>query len=433
MSLLPKSLKMLPGLLLLSVLAARAADVPYRTAPIDDRIRTLQVYRADSWEEEPVIGLDTDRQVLIAFDEMSHDFRQMGYRLLHCDARWMPSGLHEMEYMEGFSENEFPEGQVSQGTLVEYTHYELMLPNDDVRLKLSGNYAVEIFDRDDPQQILACACFSVLDARFTLNARVNAQTDRGYNERFQQVEFELYPSGNRLDRPDTDLKVVVRQNRRRDTEVWNVQPLMTGADRLVYRHRPELVFEGGNEYRRFDISNFKLAGYGVDRLEFRRPLYHAFLWPDQPRVLGYTYDQDQNGRYLVRARQAFDDSRCEADYLWVHFSLPMPQALPGDGGLYLLGDLTDGRPGQARMTYNADTRAYEQELLLKQGAYNYLYVWRQASEDAAGNAAEIPASRVEGSYWNTGNEYQIYVYYRPFGADYDALCGYVSFSSASTQ
>ena len=36
----------------------------------------------------------------------------------------------------------------------------------------------------------------------------------------------------------------------------------------------------------------------------------------------------------------------------------------------------------------------------------------------------VTALPLEGSHWQTQNEYGIYVYYRPFGGRYDQLVGY---------
>jgi hypothetical protein len=39
----------------------------------------------------------------------------------------------------------------------------------------------------------------------------------------------------------------------------------------------------------------------------------------------------------------------------------------------------------------------------------------------------ISVKKTEGSFWESRNKYDIYVYYRPFGARYDRLVGVESF------
>jgi hypothetical protein len=70
------------------------------------------------------------------------------------------------------------------------------------------------------------------------------------------------------------------------------------------------------------------------------------------------------------------------------------------------------------MKYNAGGRRYELSLLLKQGYYNYQYLL-QASPDSPGDETMI-----EGSHWETENEYSVYLYYKETGGLYERLVGW---------
>ena len=69
------------------------------------------------------------------------------------------------------------------------------------------------------------------------------------------------------------------------------------------------------------------------------------------------------------------------------------------------------------MKYNPETHAYEGSQLLKQGAYNYQYLY-VAPGSTAGSTAQA-----EGNYYETENEYLILIYNRAFGERYDKLIG----------
>ena len=69
------------------------------------------------------------------------------------------------------------------------------------------------------------------------------------------------------------------------------------------------------------------------------------------------------------------------------------------------------------MKYNPETHAYECARLLKQGAYNYQYLY-VAPGSTVGSTAQA-----EGNFYETENEYLILVYHRPFGERYDRLIG----------
>ena len=70
---------------------------------------------------------------------------------------------------------------------------------------------------------------------------------------------------------------------------------------------------------------------------------------------------------------------------------------------------------ESRMTYNAQLKCYEKILLLKQGGYNFVYAFKEKGKKQA------TLLRTEGSYWQTENEYTIFVYHRGFGERYDKL------------
>ena len=82
-----------------------------------------------------------------------------------------------------------------------------------------------------------------------------------------------------------------------------------------------------------------------------------------------------------------------------------------DGNVYLNGELYNNvLDEKSKMGYNPETHQYEKSVLLKQGSYNYQYLF-------------VP---IEGNFFQTENEYSIYVYYCPMGARYDRLIGVTS-------
>lgn len=433
------------GILLFCLLLMPCAAQSYRNAILAEDIHGLEVNKEGQWNANPVIVLNSGEKIHVSFDQLSHDYKRYAYRLIHCNADWTASGLNELEYLEGFSLQDINQYSTSEGTLTDYTHYELELPNDQLKLELSGNYALLLTDRDRQQEILAVACFSVLERRISIKAEVSRSTDLGYNTAYQQLNFILNTTANQIERPETDLKILVRQNRRPDNEVFGIQALMNSANEIRYEHLPELVFEGGNEYRRFEIGSYKFAGLGVDKIRFEQPCYHAHLMESAVRNGAYSFDKDQNGRFYVRNFDAEDKQQTRADYFWVHFYLKAPESL-SETDIYLQGDFTYAPfDNQYKMKYNAQNGCYENSLFLKQGAYNYQYLSKSKAtsgttknlNSSAGSVTSAIAGKkdlgstfpVEGSFWETENEYQIFVYYRPIGADYDALIAYDEFSS----
>ena len=259
---------------------------------------------------------------------------------------------------------------------------------------------------------VAVACFRVVEPCMGLNVAVTGNTDIDTNLSHQQVSFVLnYPPGEVVD-PTTEIKPYIYQNSRTDNHVALVKPTYVTPGRLEYVHNRALIFPAGNEYRRFEVINMHYATQGVDRMSYFAPYYHATLFADAPRR-NYSFDMDHDGRYLIRYNLA-QDTDTEADYLFVHFTLDMPRRTGGD--FYLTGEFTyNSFTPEYKMEYDEAEQAYEATVMLKQGAYDFMYLWVPEGSEVGQTG---PA---EGNFYETENEYQVYIYHRPFGGRYDRL------------
>ena len=379
-----------------------------------DMINTLRAVSDGNWERAQIITLGSDETIEFSFDQMSHEYHRFTYHLTHCDAQWKPSNLIESEYMEGFNDQPIDNWQNSLNTTFDYTHYSLTIPNSEVTPKLSGNYRLSI--QEDGQEV-AWFRFMIVEDRHNLQATVDGNTDIDTRKSHQQVNMTVSLNGLNVTNPDREIYTVVMQNRRFDNAVLNPQPTYNAGSRLTYDHCRALIFPAGNEFRRFEIVNMYDYFKNVDRVTFHDPYYHADLIEDT-RHHAYTFDYDHNCRYLIRYNQA-SDSDTEADYLFVHFSLASDR-LSG-GKMYVSGHFNGGSIGpEWEMDYNSQTGRYEAAILLKQGAYDYQYLWVEENKTLG------QTKPAEGDWYETKNEYLILLYYRQRGSRYDRLISTLS-------
>lgn len=381
-----------------------------------DNLKTLRVEVNGLWDQPPVVPIGGNNRVEISFDDMQHTYVRRTYHITHCNADWTPSDLLENEYLDGFNDRPIEQYEPSMNTTMMYNHYTLRLPNDDVRLKVSGNFIVDIYEDGDDEAV-ARACFSVLDSKVDARLTVSANTDIDQYASHQQVSLGLNYFTYNVHRPEEELRPVVLQNRRWDTRVDVGRPSSLRSTELFYEHKDELIFDAGNEYRRFEILDEYVPTMRVESMSYYEPYYHATIMADEPRR-NYIYDEDQDGRFLVRnGDNTYNET--ESDYFITHFQLNMPEI---EGGkVYLNGDLTyDSYSEEYEMEYDPNSEAYMIELPLKQGSYNYQYVFVPDGYDR-GDVTET-----EGNFYQTENEYAVYVYHRPFGGRYDHLVGFTT-------
>jgi len=399
----------------LSITILASAQV-YRTQPISPEIHTVQVNVNENASLNPVVKLGSRDKISIRFDRISDDsFNRLRYRIIHCDAFWKPSrSISEIDYLNGFNDNLIDDYEPSVNTTVEYTHFSLSIPNEDLSIKLSGNYALEVYDEDNPDDILLTACFSILDSRLAIGASVSSNTDIDSNRNHQQLSFTIHHQGMNIRDPQAELFVFAQQNNRLDNERSQLKPTYINPGKLIYEHNRNLIFEAGNEYRRFETSSYRYNGMNVAHIEYKRPGYIMDIVKNKVRAgRTYSYDQDQNGRNFIRTNES-DHSNTQSDYFTTNFTLEMDQPLNED--IYINGNFTYNTfSDKYRMEYDYNDKVYRLSLLLKQGLYNYQYLSR--------NGNSFSTAKVEGNYFEAENEYTIYVYYRPTGQRYDSLIG----------
>ncbi len=404
--------------ILLSCLAvAEAWALDTRTATFNERVKSLQVRLAADEMAPPVILLDTGDQLIFSFDHLAEERSYLRYRLIHCNADWQPSVLVDTEFLDGFNEGRIDDYDYSQMTTTHYVHYELTIPNAEVAPKVSGNYLLQVYSDDNPDDLWLQCRFMVSEQTAGILSEVTSRTDRSINESHQQLSVIVDTEHSDVADPYNDIILQVQQDGRLDNEATITHPLrMSGRRQAVYEHLPQLIFEAGNEYRRFETVSVTYPGMRVDDIMYSEPYYHATLTTDEPRdAARYQYDQTQFGRYKVREYNS-DRSDIEADYVVVHFTLDMPYI--DDAMVFIDGDMVNRRfDPESLMTFNRATGRYERAMLLKQGSYNYQYLVLPSGKNTATTAP------IEGNYYETAHEYLIKVYARSPGQRYDRLIG----------
>ena len=404
-------------MMVVATLFTLRSEVDTTTGIFDRRFRTLKTEVEDNFMSPPVIRLGTNDRILVKFDEIGEDNSYLEYRLIHCDADWQPSRLIESEYLEGFNSVRIEDYAYSTATFVHYVNYLIAFPNEDLQIKHSGNYLLQVYDPERPEETLLQTRFQVTENRARIEGNVTSRTDMGHNTYWQQLAFEIDCQGIGEFNPYQDIIVYVTQNNREATKRRIMTPLRVSGDKIIYEHLNDLVFGASNEYRRFESVSNSFPGMRVDSLRYMGSNYHVWLKVDEPRQsASYSYDQTQHGRFLVREYNS-TDSDIGADYITVHFLLECPELPAYD--IYLDGEFTHDRMDKEnQLTYDHRVGGYVAEVPLKQGAYNYQYVTRSRQ------TGEISTSTIEGDKYETLNEYGIAVYFRPPGARADRLISY---------
>ena len=393
-------------------------QTPVGDETFSEDIHTILI-RSSTWElSSPVVELGSEQRLELLFDDLSGIARNYAYSFVHCDASWNKSDLQPQEYLSGIGQGTISESSSSINTSYGFIHYRLEFPQEECMPVLSGNYALEVFDADNPDRIVFTRKFYVIEKKMQLTGKVRQALPGEFRETGQQVEFSVKYDNFPIADPVRDLVVMIRQNGRNDRILNNLKPSYSAQGTIEYADPEEGIFPGGNEFRTLDIKSMKYQTENTAGIDFQNQHYHVFLKHDKNRDnSSYFTKTDLNGNFFINQEKS-REKHLEADYVYVHFFLD--QAIPLQDDVYVFGKFSDWAcTKENRMKYNVAGNCYEAVILLKQGLYDYEFVTLDKTTGKPDD--EI----FEGSYYETGNDYEIYVYLHDNRSRYDRLIGYL--------
>src|SRR5574344_226042 len=377
------------------------------------QIKSLQVVVNEDWLSPPIMTLGGGNTLNIDFDDLTHTFQRYTYKIEHCEADWTVSNeIFESDFMEGFNNNNIEDYEESLNTTVLYNHYSLTIPNDKCKLKISGNYKLTVYNDETDEKVLS-ACFSIVEPLMGVSMEVTPNTDIDVNKSHQQVNINVSYGTINVTDPAGQIKTVVMQNGRWDNAVIDVKPNYIMNNQLKWIHNRSLIFDGSNEYHKFELLDVHYPTMGIDNIRFIDNFYHCNLFQNEPRM-NYVYDADANGAFYIRNKNNEENERL-CDYVWVHYSLKCDRI---NGRVFVNGVWTnDLFTPEYEMKYNEIGKCYEASILQKQGYYSFQYL--ALNDD--GSTSYMPE---EGSFYQTENKYQALVYYKGTGERTYRLVGY---------
>ncbi len=401
-----------------------AQDDYYATTSIryDDyvykkNIKTVQLQDPNFDLSQPLINLHSTETLKLSFDELGTELESYSYTFIHCNANWEPSDLLSSEFIDGFAENTINDYRFSTNTIQKYIHYNAIFPTNATRFLKSGNYILKVYKDNNPEDLVLTRRFMVYENKISITAHVNMASiieDRHYK---QEIDFTIDHPGYAITNPYSDLKIVLTQNNRWANFKSGLKPVYVKDEQLVYDYDQENVFAGGNEFRNFDIKSIHYHSENIASIKTDSFGNHVTLLADEKRAFKqYSTQRDIDGNFVIKIQEG-SNSEVDADYCAVSFFLPYNDVLT-DGNLYVYGAYNGWScTPENLMHYNSKRMGYECTLYLKQGYYNYEYVFFKDDQQ------EIDETLIEGSHSATENDYSIFVYHRFPGTFYDQLIG----------
>lgn len=368
----------------------------------------------DSQLDAPVVSLSDSRSLILLFDDIAYDPEQYSAKLIHCDADWQQSALRNNDFSVNFNEFNIQEYSYSVNTRIPYIHYAFTVP----RVTKSGNYVLKVYRNRNEEDVILTRRFMVFEELFTVGAAIVPPTETEDRRALQQVNVAVNYSNVDLIDPSTQVKVLIRQNQRWDNAKFLTKPTFLNQISKSIRYEPfdgSSTFRAGNEFRFVDLRFIRATGVNIADVKVEETMILANALLDKPRPGGvYSQYLDLNGQYLVFTNDRVGGNpEVESEYIYTTFYFQ------ADAGreVTMLGAMTAwGSSPESKMVYDPKQGVYSTSILMKQGWYDYQYGF------STGDGYD--SDPIEGSHFETENEYEVLVYYRALGSRYDQLVGY---------
>ena len=351
-----------------------------------------------------------------SFDDLDADEKYYYYQITHYDYEWNPSNAKKSDYLEGFDDNRIKVVKNSFNTLVPYTNYKLRIPNNDLKIKASGNYSISIH-LSNGEKIFE-KYFSVIDQQYQIQMSISRSNLIDNIDSVQKLKIILNCNDcSEIYNNSSELKIIVIKNQNlNDSKILN-KPKFIMSNSLIY---DDIIFSGGNEFLNFDNSKIKQTNYRILRSSLEK-IYNTYLVTDIDRTNDvYKYGPDINGNFKINFSANRDE--IENDYAKVHFKFK-PDKIVDKRDIYVIGSFNNFQINSYnKLNFNSKKMMYEGSFLFKQGFYDYIYGYIDTKNQ---NKLETYG----GNFWQTENEYQVLLFHKKINDKFFKIIGQNSLSS----
>ena len=345
---------------------------------------------------------DKNDVINISFDILGKKKGDYYYTITHCDYKWNSSDISKFEYIDGYDDIRISNYFFSQNTYQSYTNFNFQIPNQRLKIKLDGNYIINVFDQNNNQifQRKIVVKDNIYNGIINVT-RSKEIIDSPYSQNLQVVFNNL---DNVIFNSTSDYKLfIVKNNNLKSSKIFSIPRLQTGL-KLIYDN---LKFEGGSEYLYFDSKNILLTSNEIKRVDFKK-IYNTTLYTDFEESV-YSLQPDLNGTFILNA-DCFEKNIC-ADYSNVIFSLKTNKNYEND--IFIIGEFNNNVLSEKYKMKKETKNYYTKDIVLKQGLYNYKYVVKTKN-----------GFKDLSNFWQTENNYKAILYEKKITDRYYKIIGF---------
>jgi len=379
-------------------------------------IKSLRVYSSFSEISFPIIDKSdsSKRTITIEFDVQGDFAPNLNIVFKFCDKDWKP---YENIFLANIGYNTeynlWLEKLPLRVTDARY-HYTGVFPNQNVTFPFSGKWKFFIVDSQNPDKIYGEGKFFVVIPEVKMDVSIT-------KNRMENIIPEIAALGRTITiftsftLPDTlyesNIQLVeIIENKKISYPIIIDKVKLTEQNYYEWNGGNKFLFiakniKPGNEYRQTDLRDI-----------------HRF----SQKNVNAQYDGIEVSNFFKKRNRDFNGGSIltnyksdYAEYLNVTFKIRPPENLTAS--VFLVGDFNNWKVLPDYEMFD-DNGLLNLTVELKRGIYDYQYV---TAENINGEIKNIDWYILEGNFWETENDYHIFLYYQtPEKGGYEKIIGY---------
>jgi hypothetical protein len=398
-------------------------------------IKFLRLYGEKGETEPPLVSISSQsiapsgnlssNKVIIEFDVFAPVPPNMFARFVHCSYDWREDEnifINDVSTLR--TSNIFWESAPINSKFYTFRG-KIVIPNEQVKFKYSGNWKVKLYDYKDPETPLAEGRFFVVTQSVGTEIRFYSNFYKPKrNVTASAFDIEVVVTGKRSSNlVENFLHSVALYRNNRWYEPYYVSMYSTPIgfyrsdefETSIYGFLAGgKVFRIGgipaeNGYRVLDLTNLNL--FPAMNVPIRLPL------SDYRRRGSYFEPHDDGAMITTFVTPSYDD------YVYIEFTLD-PEGWETTNDVFLVGSFNNWSPTREwQMFYDEKERLYKLRHWVRRARHNYLY--GTGNYDENGNIVNLSFEEFEGNTVTSGQTFFAFVYYRnPAFGGYDEIIGF---------
>ena len=386
-----------------------------------EKIKTIQLFKNNDQTSIPAIELGSGDFLNLQFDDFSTKVKNYYYTLELRNMDWTPTPVNDNYYLAGNTLALIDKYHFSTISTDNYIHYETQFPNENIQPIKSGNYLLKVFKGTDTANLIfSKKCYIYTQKAI---AKININQPNIGSLLYTHQKLDITINAQKIDQIiPNNLKIMVVQNNRFYDAVINPPYQYYSNNIFQYDGDKYLVFPGTNPYYFLDIQSFRFKNSLTSDIIVKNNQYYIYAYPNS-FDFNITISQiaDLNGQGFISTTD-FNNYNTDALYGYVTLQAS-PAKIPNlkNKDVYIEGGiLINENIDKKKLEYDSNADLYKTTVYLKQGVYNYNYFTINKLNNQINH---------EINFFETENDYYVFVYYTNFADQHESLIGFYKFNS----